>query len=378
MKYKSISLHLLAISCLLAAIFTACSSLEKQMPAVSVSTFGKLPDGQPVSLFTITVPGGITMKAVNYGGIITSLLVPGRDGKPGDIVLGYDSLDGYLASSPYFGALVGRYANRIAKGTFTLDSVTYRLACNNGPNHLHGGNRGFDKVFYDAKPFTSDTSAGVIFHYLSRDGEEGYPGNLDLTVAYTLTNQHELIIDYLASTDKATPVNLSQHTYWNLAGQGDILSHELMIRASAFTPVDTTLIPTGESRPVEGTPWDFRKPKQIGRDLMLTGGSPVGYDHNFVLDAPGTGEPAVRLSEKSSGRWMEIYTDQPGVQFYTGNFLDGSIQGKNGIVYRKYSGIVLETQHFPDSPNRPEFPTTILRPGEKYQSQTVYKFGAGN
>jgi aldose 1-epimerase len=316
------------------------------------------------------------MKVTNYGGIITSLEVPDRYGKLSDIVLGYDDLGGYLRETPYFGAIVGRYGNRIAKGKFVLDGKEYTLARNNGENHLHGGAKGFDKEVWDAQEFKNTSEVGLKLHYLSRDGEEGYPGNLDITVTYSLTNLNELRIDYLATTDKATPVNITQHSYFNLkgAGNGNILNHIVMINALRFTVVDSTLIPTGELRSVKGTPMDFTSPKSIGEHIKEVGNKPVGYDHNFVLNSPGLMEPEVKVFEPQSGRVMEVYTDQPGVQFYTGNFLDGSITGKDGKKYGQYYGFCLETQHFPDSPNQPGFPTTILRPGESYKSSTIYRF----
>jgi aldose 1-epimerase len=340
---------------------------------VTRAPFGNLPDGTPVEIFTLTNGRGLKARLMTYGATLVSLGLPDRTGAPADCVLGYDSLDGYLKSSPYFGAIVGRYGNRIAKGRFTLDGVTYTLATNNGENHLHGGNRGFDKVVWAGEPFVDSDAVGVIFTYLSRDGEEGYPGNLKVRVAYELTGADELRIDYEATTDKATPVNLTSHSYFNFTGgRRDILGHELMLAATRYTPVDAGLIPTGELRPVEGTPMDFTSPMPIGSRIAQVAG---GYDHNFVLKGGG-GTPvlAARVVEPESGRAMDIFTTEPGIQFYSGNFLDGSITGKGGQVYAKHWGFCLETQHFPDSPNHPNFPNTILRPGETYRSRTVHTF----
>jgi len=359
-------------------ITSACTKKETmQAPGTVVkSSFGILPDSTEVNLYTLVNKSGITMKVTNYGGIITSLSVPDKNGKVADIVLGYDSLSDYLKATPFFGALIGRYGNRIAKGKFTLDGTEYDLAKNDGPNHLHGGVKGYDKVVWDAEDFKTDSTVGLKLHYLSKDGEEGYPGNLDITVTYTLSDNNTLTFDYTAATDKATPVNLTQHSYFNLAGSGDIKSHELMIAASRYNVVDSTLIPTGELRDVKGSPFDFTTVKPIGQDLVAAGGKPIGYDHNFILDTKTLTDLAVRVVEPNSGRIMEVYTDQPGVQFYSGNFLDGTLTGKAGTVYQQYSGFCLETQHFPDSPNQAAFPTTILKPGETYQTTTIYKFSA--
>jgi aldose 1-epimerase len=357
---------------------SACTKKEAmhQPGTVAKAEFGVLPDSTRVDIYTLVNHSGITMKVTNYGGIITSLMVPDKNGVAADIVLGYDSLSGYLKATPYFGALIGRYGNRIAKGKFTLEGQEYDLAKNDGPNHLHGGVKGYDKVVWEAEDFKTDSAVGLKLHYLSKDGEEGYPGNLDITVTYTLSDNNTLTFDYTATTDKATPVNLTQHSYFNLAGSGDIKSHELLIAASRYNVVDSTLIPTGELRDVKGTPFDFTTVKPIGKDLVATGGKPIGYDHNFVLDTKSINNLAVRVIEPSSGRVVEVYTDQPGVQFYSGNFLDGTITGKAGTVYQQYSGFCLETQHFPDSPNQPAFPSTILKPGEKYHTTTIYKFSA--
>jgi len=336
--------------------------------------FGSLPDGSAVELYTLTNSHGLKARLMTYGAILVSLEVPDRNGNPGDIVLGYDTLDGYVRNNPYFGAIVGRYGNRIAKGRFTIGGVTYTLAVNNGENHLHGGLKGFDKVVWQAEASEDGASAAVKFSYLSKDGEEGYPGNLTVSVTYTLTDADELKVSYEAATDKATPVNLTHHSYFNLAGQGsgDILGHELFLNADRYTPVDDGLIPTGELAPVKGTPMDFTSAMTIGSRLGQVKG---GYDHNYVLTSGGgTMALAARVYEPGSGRVMEISTVEPGIQFYSGNFLDGTITGKGGKVYQQHSGFCLETQHFPDSPNKSHFPSTILMPGQKYSTQTIHKF----
>jgi aldose 1-epimerase len=318
---------------------------------------------------------------MSLGATIVSLRVPDRAGLPEDVVLGFDAIQGYLGDEPYFGAIVGRYGNRIAKGRFTLDGQTYQLATNNGPNHLHGGVKGFDKVVWEAEPFDRDGQSGVVFTHVSPDGDEGYPGTLNARVTYTLTQANELIVDYAATSSKATPVNLTQHSYFNLAGAGtgDILDHRLTLDADRFTPVDATLIPTGELAPVDGTPFDFRRPTAIGARIagdhvQLKYGN--GYDHNWVLNgSAGQMRHAARVEDPKSGRTLDVTTTEPGVQFYTGNFLDGTLTGKSGRVYKQRYGLCLETQHFPDSPNHAAFPSTILRPGERYQSKTVFTFG---
>jgi aldose 1-epimerase len=346
---------------------------------ITSQPFGKTADGRAVTLFVLTNVNGLRVRAITYGGIITSLEVPDRAGAMADVVLGFDRLDGYLTDHPYFGAVVGRYANRIAGGRFTLDGRTYALATNNGPNHLHGGRRGFDKFVWDAAPAPS--GAAVTFSRTSPDGEEGYPGTLEARVGYTLTDSNELIVEYHATTDKPTPVNLTQHTYFNLAGDAgrDVLGHELTIHADRFTPVDATLIPTGEIADVQGTPFDFRRPTAIGARIDAPHEQIVrgkGYDHNFVLNRTRDGlEPAARVVEPKSGRTLSVSTTQPGLQFYTGNFLDGSITGKRGRTYAQRTGFCLETQHFPDSPNQPSFPSAILRPGQPYSTKTVFTFG---
>ena len=341
--------------------------------------FGNV-DGKEVFLFTLTNVNGLAAKITNYGAIVTQLSVPDAKGNFDDVVLGYDKLADYLKDTPYFGAVVGRYGNRIAKGHFALDGVEYTLAINNPPNTLHGGEKGFDKAVWNAEPFQTADEVGLKLTYLSKDGEEGYPGNLTAVVKYSLTNKNELKIAYGATTDKATVLNLTNHSYWNLAGagKGDILSHEVMLNADKFTPVDANLITTGEIRPVQGTPMDFTKPVAIGArvnqdDQQLKFGN--GYDHNWVLNRTGDGlSLAARVSEPTTGRVMEVWTTQPGVQFYCGNFLDGSNIGKGGRAYKHRYGFCLETQHFPDSPNKPQFPSVVLRPGQKYSQTTVFRF----
>jgi aldose 1-epimerase len=336
-------------------------------------------DGRPVILYTLKNSHGLEVHAMNYGGIIQAIRVPDRKGQFADIVLGHDTAEGYMPNPPYLGAIVGRYANRIANGTFTLDGKTYALPKNDGPNTLHGGTtRTFDKVVWESQPLKDKT--GVAFEYLSKDGEEGFPGNLKVKVTYTLTDSNELVIDYEATTDKATPINVSQHSYFNLkgAGNGDILDHEVMLNADRFTPVDKNLIPTGELRAVKGTPFDFTASTKIGSRIddnyeQLVLGH--GYDHNFVLNRKGSGMTlAARVYEPTTGRVLEVTTTQPAVQFYTGNFLDGTITGKEGHVYKRRYGFCLETQHYPDSPNHPDFPTTILKPGETFHQTTAFKF----
>jgi aldose 1-epimerase len=352
-------------------------------PRVARAPFGRLPlpDGTQVDGYTIRNARGTSLHVITYGAIITSLRTRDAQGRFADVVLGFDSLAGYLKDSPYFGAIVGRYANRIAKGRFSLGGTTYQLPVNNGPNSLHGGTRGFDKVVWRAAAFENDTAAGVVLSYASPDGDMGSPGRLDVQVTYTLTDRDELVVDYHATTTRPTPVNLSQHSYFNLAGdaQRDILGHVLQLDASRYTPVDSTLIPTGELAPVAGTPFDFRTATAIGarigasHEQLRFGG---GYDHNFVLARSTRGlQHAARVVEPTTGRTLDVFTDQPGVQFYSGNFLDGSLHGKAGRVYARRAGFCLETQHFPDSPNHPGFSSTILRPGERYTSRTVFRFG---
>lgn len=351
-------------------------------PTMAKEPFGKLPDGTAVDLYTLTNSKGFEARITNYGGILVSLKAPDKDGKLDDIVLGFDDLAGYVKQNPFFGTLTGRYANRIAKGQFTLDGKTYKLFVNNGPNSLHGGKAGFDKKVWTAKEVLKDDAVGLELNYVSKDGEEGYPGTLNTTVTYWLTNNNELRLDYAATTDKATVLNLTNHSYFNLAGAGNgtILKHVVQLNADQVTTVDETLIPTGELKAVAGTPLDFTKPMEIGvriddaKDQQMVFGK--GYDHNYVINgAPGTLRLAAKVTEPTSGRVLEVSTDQPGVQLYTGNFLDGTLKGKGGKVYPRRSGFCLETQHFPDSPNKPNFPTTVLKPGEQFKSTTVFKFG---
>ncbi|QNH63537.1 galactose mutarotase [Hymenobacter sediminicola] len=342
----------------------------------TITAFGKTTDGAAVQIYTLTNAHGMKVSITNYGGIITSLVVPDKDGKLGDVVLGFDEISGYQSpayrkAGPYFGALIGRYANRIAQGKFTLDGREYTLAQNNDGNTLHGGNKGFDKVIWQAVPGASAVGQTLTLTYLSKDGEEGYPGNLTVKVVYTLTVDNALQIDYSASTDKATPVNLTNHTYFNLNAGPDVLAHEITIDADRYNVVDAGMIPTGELRPVKGTPFDFTAPHTIGERI---GQVPNGYDHNWLL-RKSIGQPAATVYEPTTGRTMQVATTEPGVQFYTGNFLDGTLRGKNGQVYGKHAGFCLETQHFPDSPNQPNFPTTILKPGQTLHSTTTYTFG---
>jgi aldose 1-epimerase len=341
-------------------------------PNVQSVHFGKLADGTPVELFTLTNGSGLVARITNYGTIITEMHAPDRAGKMGDVVLGFDNLQQYLKGHPYFGCTVGRVANRIAKGQFVLEGKSYRLAVNNGPNHLHGGLKGFDKVVWKADP---QNGAAVKFSYTSADGEEGYPGRVDVTVLMTLTEKNELTIEYTATAAKPTPVNLTNHSYFNLSGSGDVINHELMIAADHFTPKDQNSIPTGEIKSVKGTPMDFTQPHAIGSRFSQLTEKPVGYDHNYVLNGGGKSlSLAARAFEPRSGRVLEISTTEPGVQLYTSNYLDGSLTGKNGVVYRQHCGFCLETQHFPDSVNHASFPSTILHPGQTYRQTTVHKF----
>ena len=346
------------------------------------SPFARTKDGVSVDLITLRNEAGTEIGILTYGGVIRTLKTADRAGMLDDIVLGFDTLALYEEKSPFFGTLVGRYGNRIANGRFTLDGQTYALAKNNGPNHLHGGNKGWDKaVWIPAEPFQSATGVGIALSHTSADGDEGYPGTVKAVVTYTLTESNELVIDYQATTDKPTVINLTQHSYFNLAGANaqDVLGHELMLNADSYTPVDAGLIPLGQIAPVAGTPFDFKTPTAIGARIndtheQIARGN--GYDHNFVLNRTGDGlSLAARVVEPTTGRTMTVSTTEPGVQFYTGNFLDGTLTGKGGRVYGRRAGLCLETQHYPDSPNQPNFPSTVLRPGQEYRSKTVFAFG---
>ncbi len=378
---KIIHIITLTAAAMVAACFTGCALMSHSPKGtITESAFGKLPDGTPVELYTLRNSHGMEATIMTYGGIVTSLKVPDKNGQFSDVVLGYDNLDGYLKSTPYFGALIGRYGNRIAKGKFSLDGVEYTLATNNIPNALHGGLKGFDKVVWSARPLPTANGPELILSYVSRNGEEGYPGNLLVTAVYSLTENNALRIEFTATTDQDTVLNLTHHSYFNLRGSGDVLDHVVYINADKFTPVDSTLIPTGELRPVTGTPFDFRKPATIGARIGYTNDQQIafggGYDHNWVLNKQ-TNEISLAASvyEPATGRTMEVWTTSPGVQFYSGNFLDGTITGKGGWTYQFRNGFCFEPQHFPDSPNQPAFPTTELKPGETYQNTIIYKFG---
>jgi aldose 1-epimerase len=364
-----------------AAALVGCTDLSKtsqQNRQISVKPFGQTKDGVAVSLYTLRNSKGAEVSICNYGGLVTSLKVPDRNGQFGDVVLGYDDLASYIKDSPYFGAMIGRYGNRIAKGKFTLDGKQYTLAVNNGVNALHGGLKGFDKVVWEPRILASPEGPSLELRYESKDGEEGYPGNLSVMAVYTLTEDNALKLEYTATTDKDTVVNLTQHSYFNLAGKGDILNHQVMIPADKFTPVDSTLIPTGELRPVDGTPFDFRTATAIGArigqdDQQLKFGN--GYDHNWVLNKPmGQLGLMARVYEPTSGRVLEVSSTEPGLQFYTGNFLDGTLKGKGGWVYQFRNAFAMEPQHFPDSPNQPNFPSVVLKPGQVYKHTLLYKF----
>lgn len=380
MKTKHQWLSILSVS-LGAAALVSCtnvSQFSRQNGQVSQRPFGQTKDGTAVELFTLRNNNGAEVGICNYGGLVIFLKVPDRHGQFGDVVLGYDKLDDYLKDSPYFGALIGRCGNRIAKGRFTLNGHPYTLAVNNGPNSLHGGLKGFDKVVWQPTIRGSLEGPELELNYVSHDGEEGYPGKLTVTAVYTLTEDNALKIQYKATTDKDTVINLTHHSYFNLAGKGDILNHQVMLPADKFTPVDKTLIPTGELRPVDGTPFDFRTPTTIGArigqdDEQLKFGG--GYDHNWVVNKPmGQLGLMARVYEPTSGRVMEVQSTEPGLQFYSGNFLDGKITGKGGWVYQFRNGFCMEPQHYPDSPNQPNFPSVVLKPGQVYRNTIIYKF----
>lgn len=381
MRFKHTNMAV-AMTLVLAVLAWACAPAETEpesMRAIQTSEFGSI-DGQPVTLFTLSNASGASVGIIEYGGIVVSLNVPDRDGNLGDVVLGFDTLDAYVADTPYFGAITGRYANRIAGGKFELDGTSYELPVNNGPNSLHGGIKGFDKVVWKGTPIESGD--GVSFSYVSQDGEEGYPGTLESTVTYIWTDDNELRIDYEANTDKPTVINLTNHSYFNLkdGGASPILDHVMMINASHYTPVDATSIPLGEIAALDDTPLDFREPTAIGARIGEENeqlGFGAGYDHNYVINRDADGLTlAATVSEPDTGRVMDVLTEEPGVQFYSGNFLDGHHIGKGGVAYQHRSGFCLETQHYPDSPNQPDFPSAVLRPGETYKTSTVYKFYA--
>lgn len=374
---RSLTGTILAVS-----IFVSCNDRAQEKDEMTTARkavtiiqndWGEL-DGKKIYLYTLTNNNGASIKITNYGGILTSWISPDKNGNAGSIVLGFDSLSGYLAKPPYFGAIIGRYGNRIAKGAFKIDTSAYTLAKNNGANHLHGGVKGFDKVVWDMISKTSTpSSASLTLHYVSKDGEEGYPGNLKVDVTYTFTDDNEVIIEYSAVTDKPTVVNLTNHSYFNLTADPSksILGHRLQVNADKYTPVDKGLIPTGELKEVKGTAFDFLQPHTIGERIAAVDG---GYDHNFVLTKTAKGSELVAtLSDSISGRKLEVFTEEPGLQFYSGNFLDGTIKTSDGKAINKYAALCLETQHFPDSPNQPAFPSTVLKPGEKYHTVTKYK-----
>ena len=373
---KVVTLFFATVLLVSVAVFAPAQTVTKQ-------SFGKTDAGENVDLYTLRNANGVEAKITNFGGILVSLKVADRNGKFDDVVLGFNDFDNYLKkNAPYLGALIGRYGNRIAKGRFTLNGVEYKLAVNNGENHLHGGIKGFDKVVWTGHEMKTKTGPAVVLTYLSKDGEEGYPGNLNVRVVYTLTNNNEIKIDYSATTDKDTVTNLTHHSYFNLAGEGngDILNHLVTINASRFVPTDAGSIPIGELRKVAGTPFDFLKATAIGArinqdDEQLKLGN--GYDHTWVINGlPGRLRLAATAYEQTAGRVMQVWTTEPGMQFYTGNFLDGTLTGKAGKLYPRRSGFCFETQHYPDSPNHPSFPTTTLRKGATYKSTTIYRFSS--
>ncbi len=379
---KIMQLVTLATAGLGAACLVGCASMSKSHPPITKADFGKTADGTPVEIYTLQNANGAEAKIMTYGGIVQSLSMPDKNGKMADVVLGYDNLQGYIDKTPYFGALIGRYGNRIGGAQFTLEGKTYTLATNNGPNSLHGGLVGFDKVVWTARPLATTHGPALILTYLSKDGEEGFPGNLLITAIYSLRDDNALELQFTAKTDQPTVVNLTHHSYFNLAGQGngDILGHVVYINADKTTPVDSTLITTGEFADVTGTPFDFRTPTAVGARIndtntVLQYGP--GYDHNWVVNKPlGQLGLAARVKEPTSGRVMEVWSDEPGVQFYAGNFLDGTITGKGGAVYQIHTGFCLEPQHYPDSPNKPNFPSVVLLPGQTFHNTIIYKFSA--
>jgi len=379
---KIMQLVTLATAGLGAACLVGCATMSKTHPPITKADFGKTADGTPVELYTLQNANGAEAKIMTYGGIVQSLSVPDKNGKFADVVLGFDNLQGYIDKSPYFGALIGRYGNRIGGAKFTLEGKTYNLATNNGPNSLHGGLVGFDKVVWTARPMETAHGPALILTYLSKDGEEGFPGNLMVTAIYTLTDDNALKLEFTAKTDMPTVVNLTHHSYFNLAGQGngDILGHVVYINADKTTPVDSGLITTGEFADVTGTPFDFRKPTAIG--ARINDPNPVlrygpGYDHNWVINKPlGQLGLMARVKEPTSGRVMEVWSDEPGLQFYAGNFLDGTIKGKGGVAYQIHTGFCMEPQHYPDSPNKPNFPSVVLLPGQTFHNTIIYKFSA--
>ncbi len=372
MAFKSLRINTsLVITFLVLFVISGCLVQDRTSSKINVGEFGMMEDGKKIMEYTLSNSSGMEVKIINYGGIVTSIKTPDKDGNFENVVLGFNSLEKYLEGTPYFGAIIGRYGNRISNGEFELNDEKYQLATNNGRNHLHGGEIGFDKVFWEAETLPNNV---LKMSYLSKDGEEGYPGNLKIEVVYTLTEENELRIDYKATTDKATPVNLTNHSYFNLSGDPEslILDHILQIEANHYTPVDEGLIPTGEIATVAETPFNFMEPKSIGERIDNV---PGGYDHNFVLKEFEEELPVVAtLTDQESGRVMEVLTSEPGLQFYSGNFLDGSITDSDGTVFNKHAALCLETQHFPDSPNKPEFPSTILNPGEEYTTTTIYRF----
>jgi aldose 1-epimerase len=380
-----IPLKVLTMSALIGASIAVIGSTAQAAQTIDRQPYGKTPDGAVVDAYTLSNSHGMAAQIITYGGIVTSLQVPDRAGNMANVVLGYPQIDGYVTDTSYFGATIGRYSNRIAKGRFTLNDIAYSLPTNDGPNSLHGGSKGFNKRIWQAKEARVSEGPGLTLSYTSPDGEEGYPGTLSVEVTYRVTEQNELRIDYSAKTDKTTVVNLTHHSYFNLSGEGtgDILGHQLEIMADRYTPVDATLIPTGELAPVVGTPFDFTKSKTIGANIRE--GHPQivigrGYDHNFVLRGSTNDGPmlAARVQEPKTGRVMEVYTTEPGIQFYSGNFLNGTVVGTNGHIYRQGDGFCLETQHFPDSPNKSAFPSTVLQPVAEYKTATVYRFSVSN